>query len=413
MSKYKKAYTAEEAALVAMKLPSHLSLKSLEEELTHYDDIQRDLDFGNIHPMDLSGPIEEPWCTWAEIHEAKEIKSAFLDELRLIYADRAYEEEVSEYASIGKTPRPYDYNDNTLKIYLESWLPNNPNLEDTKICKQSLANWFMALNELEKAERFIQGISNPASSDKADSLPNIELLKEKSNFTLHEAAQISSEAKASKLRTSDTYSIFKSQLELICECVKKKNFENFYIYPQEIWCLNKDEFGNSYSKPYSGDSSIKLTSSIDVNLTHIDRHELLRWCDYQELDIGLKISQKTHIESLEKLNLQILELIKENENLVDAAIFNSSNKANAGQEKNDNLGVKKETTYLKIISALARALSDTNPDKLQKSGNPLTGYSKASGDSGIVGHLIEKNYTSQSSSCLCEYLSKALKTDEE
>ena len=46
---------------------------------------------------------------------------------------------------------------------------------------------------------------------------------------------------------------------------------------------------------------------------------------------------------------------------------------------------------------------------LKTNGVPLVGYSKDSGDSGIVGHLRKGNFTKVSSTTLQDYISRALK----
>jgi hypothetical protein len=66
-------------------------------------------------------------------------------------------------------------------------------------------------------------------------------------------------------------------------------------------------------------------------------------------------------------------------------------------------------TAFKIIAALSHALAETEPAALAKDGAPFVGYARASGDKGIVGHLVKGGHTDLKDSTLRDYLSKALK----
>lgn len=74
------------------------------------------------------------------------------------------------------------------------------------------------------------------------------------------------------------------------------------------------------------------------------------------------------------------------------------------------LSERTEAGYLEVIGALARALADLKPEELKRSdGSPLVGYSKQSGDRGIVGYLKSNGYSSRSDGDLQKKISAALK----
>lgn len=83
-------------------------------------------------------------------------------------------------------------------------------------------------------------------------------------------------------------------------------------------------------------------------------------------------------------------------------------KAEAQADVARALTAKAEAGYLAVIAALAYALADCRP-KLRKDGRPFVGYSKDTGDAGIVGYLKQNNYTERSSTDLEKKISAALK----
>jgi hypothetical protein len=70
------------------------------------------------------------------------------------------------------------------------------------------------------------------------------------------------------------------------------------------------------------------------------------------------------------------------------------------------LSRRAEAGYLAVIAALAHALADCRPE-LRKDGRPFPGYSKDTGDAGIVGYLKQNNYTERSPSDLQKKISDA------
>ncbi|WP_200158126.1 hypothetical protein [Allochromatium vinosum] len=69
--------------------------------------------------------------------------------------------------------------------------------------------------------------------------------------------------------------------------------------------------------------------------------------------------------------------------------------------------------YLAVIAALTRALADLKPEELKRSdGLPLVGYSKPTGDTGIVGYLKSNRYSLRSDADLQKKISDALKLSD-
>jgi hypothetical protein len=70
-----------------------------------------------------------------------------------------------------------------------------------------------------------------------------------------------------------------------------------------------------------------------------------------------------------------------------------------------------ETLY-EVIRALATALSEAYPKELKKNnGKPFLGYVKDTGNRGIVGHLVDGEFTRLQRSALEEHIGRALKGD--
>ena len=86
-------------------------------------------------------------------------------------------------------------------------------------------------------------------------------------------------------------------------------------------------------------------------------------------------------------------------------VLNSSSSINTHQD----VGEIKIETLKKVANSLLSALAETD-EAFKKNSDVFVGYSKASGDSGIVGYLITKEFTSLSSSTLEKYLREILKT---
>lgn len=103
-----------------------------------------------------------------------------------------------------------------------------------------------------------------------------------------------------------------------------------------------------------------------------------------------------------RLNDQFLVLMRENQRLLTELWAKSDHPVPSDRA---------QTTYLKIIAALVKALADAHPGTMKKSnGSVLVGTSKDTGDSGIVGHLVSKGYADGvKRSALESHIGKAIK----
>lgn len=81
-------------------------------------------------------------------------------------------------------------------------------------------------------------------------------------------------------------------------------------------------------------------------------------------------------------------------------------------QSTSKLGETQKQTYLKVIGALAIALSESST-ACRRKGTPFVGYANDGGDAGIVGHLTKKEFSTLGSSTLATYIRNGLKAVEE
>ena len=117
--------------------------------------------------------------------------------------------------------------------------------------------------------------------------------------------------------------------------------------------------------------------------------------------------QKSRYEKQRRLIAELDE-IDSDEALYHQEYVKAKAQAEAQAETARELSAKTEAGYLATIAALAHALSDCRPE-LQRDGRPFIGYSKDTGDAGIVGHLKQYGYSTRSTADLERKLSTALK----
>lgn len=80
--------------------------------------------------------------------------------------------------------------------------------------------------------------------------------------------------------------------------------------------------------------------------------------------------------------------------------------------QDEELGKREKQTIYSIIGSLALALSETNQE-LKENSEPLVGYSRSTGDSGIIGLLKTKEFSKLSSSALEKHLRIGINTLKE
>jgi hypothetical protein len=146
-----------------------------------------------------------------------------------------------------------------------------------------------------------------AELSKKDYAYDVKLLNQKSNFTLDDAAKIA----ANIYYTSHTpifsqlsHPLKNHYMELLSDCIKGSNQDDFKLHTVELWCTNNDEFGDRYSKTYENGTYLKQKATLDYQLTIISKQEFVRWCEYENVDTGLTYELKIFDESIEALKAE-------------------------------------------------------------------------------------------------------------
>jgi hypothetical protein len=165
---------------------------------------------------------------------------------------------------------------------------------------------------------------------------DINLVNRKSNFTLEDAAKIA----ANIYYTSHTpfNSDFPNPLknhymELLSDCIKGTNQDDFKLHTIELWCSYNNEFGERYSKSYDNGTYLKQKAVIDYQLTIISKREFLRWCEYENIYTGLTYELRLFEESIEALKA-------ENEKLKTQIRPQAFEQASPSVSNNDNEEIK-------------------------------------------------------------------------
>jgi len=165
---------------------------------------------------------------------------------------------------------------------------------------------------------------------------DVSLVNRKSNFIVEDAAKIA----ANIYYTSHTpfNSDFPNPLknhymELLSDCIKGTNQDDFKLHTIELWCSYNDEFGDRYSKLYDNGTYLKQKAVIDYKLTIISKREFLRWCEYENIYTGLTYELRLFEESIEALKA-------ENEKLKTQIRPQAFQQASPSMPNNDNEKIK-------------------------------------------------------------------------
>lgn len=146
MNKYKKGFTPEEAALIAVGFERHSSLKAIEDDINALQNDSRALEkyFPADEQLHVNIEQKEDFIRSVVnelVIEARNIKDALSSEVLLAYENER-----------GNTERT-----TTLKIYLTQFI-NSKNRTvctlSTQLTKASLAKWFEEQDEEQKSEKF-------------------------------------------------------------------------------------------------------------------------------------------------------------------------------------------------------------------------------------------------------------------
>jgi hypothetical protein len=140
---------------------------------------------------------------------------------------------------------------------------------------------------------------------------DVSLVNRKSNFILEDAAKIAANIYYTSHTpfNSDFPNPLKNHyLELLSDCIKGTNQDDFKLHTIELWCSYNDEFGDRYSKSYDNGTYLKQKAVIDYKLTIISKREFLRWCEYENIYTGLTYEPRLFEESIEALMAENIKL---------------------------------------------------------------------------------------------------------
>jgi hypothetical protein len=152
---------------------------------------------------------------------------------------------------------------------------------------------------------------------------DIELVNQKSNFSLSDASKITANVYKTSIRSNlqqqympKTMALMDHYLELLSDCIKGTNQHGFKLHTVELWCSYNDEFGESFSKSYDNGIYLKQKATLDSKLTIISKREFVRWCEFEGVDTGLYYHPKDIEESVEALKLKLDKSVKEEARLL-------------------------------------------------------------------------------------------------
>jgi hypothetical protein len=157
----------------------------------------------------------------------------------------------------------------------------------------------------------LQSLMNKLGAPKARSLEeltkkeysyDVNLLNQRSNFTLDDTAKIAANINLNGFLPPN--SLKNHYLELLSDCIKGSNQDDFKLHTVELWCSYHDEFGERYSKSYDNGTYLKQKVVLDYQLTIISKQEFVRWCEYESVDTGLTFEPKGFDESIEALKAE-------------------------------------------------------------------------------------------------------------
>lgn len=145
---------------------------------------------------------------------------------------------------------------------------------------------------------------------------NPKLVDQKSNFTLYEACEIAANPPVNF--TGQSHSSLHGittnashYLEILNECVKGQNQDNFHLITRELWVYSKADSGHDTSTQYDNGTRLNISACVNNYMTIISKGELVRWCKYMDIETGLSCNQKDVDESVEALLLKNEKLEKQ------------------------------------------------------------------------------------------------------
>ena len=221
---------------------------------------------------------------------------------------------------------------------------NNSDLIDVEVSLKNSLEIDVVLYSYKQLCEIMKNLGAPEPKCKSELTKKVysydlELINQKSNFTLNDAAKIAANiysiSSINFIPIVGTQSLYYHYVELLSDCIKGTNQHNFKLHTVELWCSHNDEFGESYSKTYDNGTYLKQKATLDLELTIISKHEFIRWCEFESVDTGLYYQPKNFEESIDALLLKNENLEKKIDEL-NMEIINLSLNSDP-KEKQTNL----------------------------------------------------------------------------
>jgi hypothetical protein len=140
---------------------------------------------------------------------------------------------------------------------------------------------------------------------------DIELVNQKSNFSLSDASKIAANVYKTSIRSNvqqqympNIIALIHHYLELLSDCIKGTNQHGFKLHTVELWCIEDDRYGEGASYSYDNGTYLNQKVTLDSKLTIISKREFVRWCEYENVDTGLTLENRDFEESIEALKAE-------------------------------------------------------------------------------------------------------------
>ena len=192
---------------------------------------------------------------------------------------------------------------------------------------------------------------------------DVELLNQKSNYTLEQACRIAANLPLEEIYPYQQQPIGTLKLilpplvshyqEVISECVKGQNQHEFHLITQELWVHSHDYDQNEpCSRRFDNGTKLVVSANVNLELTLISKSEFLRWCKYMDIDTGLNNYQKNCGESIEALKAENEKLKKQRRptQQLPPSMLNKNKNNNNNNNNNNNEEIERLNTVIKSLT---------------------------------------------------------------
>ncbi|MBA6347529.1 hypothetical protein [Colwellia sp. BRX8-9] len=182
----------------------------------------------------------------------------------------------------------------------------------------------------------------------------LELIKQKNHLTLDEIAEL-----ATNIHSIGQNQVVSSMIKMahpskneykqrLYDDIRGANQDGYKLHTIELWCFNNDEFGEKSSQIYKNSIYIERNVEIDFQHTIISKQEFVRWCEYQDVNIGLIYEPKNFDEPIEALKDE-KETLKQQQRPPQQLPPSVSNKNNNEKIKQLNTKIKALTDEVELL----------------------------------------------------------------